>query len=570
MKWKSKTLCAVLLCLPLITLNSFTNAYAKDSKNLEPKNSEVKKIIKNIDSNKNKIFDNLEDVMLKSADDEKIPVIVLFNTKLDDQVRYKMKKYLKDAKPKQEFINTPGMALDLTKQEIAELGSMDFVKQVEQDLPVQATMDKAKEWFGVNKAVTDFGVTGDRDGNLKGYSTQDVVVAVIDTGIDTTHVDLDGGKVIAWKDFVSSKTTPYDDNGHGTHVSGIIAGEGDGNSLYKGVAPGAALVGLKVLDKNGSGSMSAVTAAIDWAVTNKSLYNIKVINLSLGTSTSSDGTDSTSVAVNNAVDNGIVVCVAAGNSGPAEYTIGSPGAAAKCITVAAMADVGELGFNLADFSSRGPTADGRMKPDISSPGYNITAPKANSVNGYISYSGTSMATPFTAGTVALMLAANYNLTPTQIKSMLISTAKDWGPAGIDLEYGNGRLDSYEAVKAAGNYSGTDITVPSHLYGSQSILTSGKSDYWQFQTSTTSYPIAITLIMPDWLSSSSQDFDIYLYDKDNVLVSSSTSTKRQETIKFSPTKTGNYTIEVYSYAGTGNYFFDLSAGGSGLTLTGNDQ
>ncbi|WP_054673398.1 S8 family serine peptidase [Calditerricola satsumensis] len=135
---------------------------------------------------------------------------------------------------------------------------------------------------------------GNRDGNPLSYSKNDVVVAVIDTGIDAGHVDLDGGKVIGWKDFVNNRTAPYDDNGHGTHVAGIIAGEGQADSRYKGVVPGAALVGVKVLNASGSGSMSTVTAAIDWCIQNKDVYGIRVLNLSLGTSGSSDGTDATS------------------------------------------------------------------------------------------------------------------------------------------------------------------------------------------------------------------------------------------------------------------------------------
>lgn len=554
----------------MVTLTSgFTFVSAKNEKRINKlENIESKEVIKNIDKDHNKLFDILENKMLTSSDTDKIPTIVIFNDKLDSAKKTNMQQHLGVLKPKHEFSTIPGMSIDLTKDQINSLRKMDFVKQVEYDMPVYATMDKAKEWFGVNKAVTDFGLNGDRDGNARSYSSQDVVVAVIDTGIDASHVDLDGGKVIGWKDYVASKTTPYDDNGHGTHVSSMIAGEGDGNSSYKGVAPGAALVGLKVLDSSGSGSMSNVTAAIDWAVANKNTYNIKVINMSLGTSGSSDGTDSTSIASNNAVDNGIVVCVAAGNSGPAKSTIGSPGAAEKPITVGAMADVGELGFNIADFSSRGPTADGRIKPDIAAPGYNIMAAKANSTNQYVSYSGTSMATPFTAGTVALMLDANYNLTPTEVKNILTSTAKDWGPAGKDVDYGNGRLDAYDAIKTAGSLTGTNITVPNHLYGSQSILTSRKSDFWSFQVDNTAYPVSISFIIPNW--SSSTDLDIYVYDKNNNLVSSSTGTKRQETIKFTPSAVGTYTFKVYSYSGTGNYFFDISAGGSNLTLTGNDQ
>lgn len=569
-----------ILAFVLIVTMLITNAiYFADLEEMlktpeEPKNKteaqEVKDIVKQEDKNKNKLFDNLEKKIDKAKDSDILPVIVVYKEKIDNNKKDLVKRVLGNVNPKHEYEIIPGMALDLTKGQIIQLSELDFVQQIEYDLPVYAVNDNASYWFGADKAASDFGVDGDRDGNATSYSSTDIVVAVIDTGIDASHVDLDGGKVLGWKDYVGNKTAPYDDNGHGTHCSSTIAGEGDGNSLYKGVAPGAALVGIKVLDRRGSGSMSDVTAGIDWAVQNKATYGIEAISLSLGTDSSSDGTDSTSLAVNNAFDNGIAVLVAAGNSGPGKYTIGSPGAAEKAITVGAMADVGEKGFNLAYFSSRGPTADGRVKPDIAAPGVNIMAAKANSTSSYISYSGTSMATPFTAGTVALMLDANPSLTPTQVKSTITSTSLDWGNSGKDIDYGYGRLDTYAAVMSAGNFSGTNIAVPSHMYSSETINTSTKSDYFEFTLDSTNYPIAITMVMPNWVASTNPDFDVYLYNPSGTSVASATGTTRQETINFTPTDTGKYTIRVYSYSGTGSYFFDLSANGSSLVLTRNDQ
>jgi len=569
-----------LLAFVLIITMLITNAtYFADLEEMlktpeEPKNKadaqEVKNIEKQVDKNKNKLFDNLEEKIDKAKDSDTLPVIVVYTEKIDDNKKGLVKKVLGNVNPKHEYEIIPGMALDLTKGQIVALSKLDFIQQIEYDLPVYAANDNATYWFGAKKAASDFGVDGDRDGNSLSYSTTDIVVAVIDTGIDPSHVDLDGGKVLGWKDYVNSKTAPYDDNGHGTHCSSTIAGEGEGNILYKGVAPGSALVGIKVLDRKGNGSMSDVTAGIDWAVQNKATYGIEVISLSLGTNSSSDGTDSTSLAVNNAFDNGIAVLVAAGNSGPGKYTIGSPGAAEKAITVGAMADIGEKGFNLAYFSSRGPTADGRIKPDIAAPGVNIMAAKANTASSYVSYSGTSMATPFTAGTVALMLDANPGLTPTQIKNIITSTSHDWGNSGKDIDYGYGRLDTYDAVMSAGNFNGTNIAVPDHMYSSDAINTSKKSDYYEFTLDSANYPIAITMVMPNWASSTNPDFDVYLYDPSGTSVASATGTTRQETINFTPVVTGKYTIRVYSYAGTGSYFFDLSADGSNLVLTGNEQ
>jgi len=571
-----QTLKALLAFVLIVALMSLSGVLVQAQPNLTnfPINSSTKNYLPQIqkvlmqDSNKNKLFDNLEAKIAGKPDSEKFPVIIIFNKNIADNELLNISKSIGKFNIKHKYKIIPGIAATLTKGQINALSKLDIVKQIEYDEPVYATLDTATKWFGVTKARSDFGVTGDRDGNASSYSKNDIVIAVIDTGIDGSHVDLAGGKVIEWQDFVNGKSTPYDDNGHGTHVASIAAGTGTGNNLYKGVAPGAALVGIKVLDSNGSGSMSTVTAGIDWAVQNKDVYGIKVINLSLGTSTSSDGTDSTSLAVNGAVDSGIVVVVAAGNSGPARYTIGSPGAAEKAITVAAMADVGELGFNLASFSSRGPTADGRIKPDIAAPGYNITAAKANSINGYVTYSGTSMATPFVAGTVALMLSANINLAPLDAKNIIMTTAKSWGPPSKNIDYGVGRLDAYEAIKTAGNFTGTNISVPNHYYAKESLPGSRYSDIWTFNVTDTSYPIAITFIIPDW-ANYNPDFDIYLYDPTGTLVKSSTGTQRQETITYIPTQTGTYYIKVYSFRGSGNYYFDLSVGGGSLTLSSND-
>lgn len=573
MKSKFRILTIVVLVVTIVMTGVFAYASPNDLNSVpEEKDKKAEKVIdmeKNIDSDKNKLYDKLEEKMEEASDSDKLPVIVVYNEEIDDSKKDTVKKLTGLEKPKREYKVIPGMAAELTKDQIKELSKLDFVRQIEYDMPVSALNDNATYWFGVQKAVADFCVDGDRDGNARSYSKDDIVIAVIDTGIDNGHVDLDGGKVIGWMDYVNGNAAPYDDNGHGTHCASIAAGEGDGNSAYKGAAPGAALVGVKVLDSTGNGYMSDVTAGIDWVVANKDTYGVEVISLSLGTSTSSDGTDSTSLAVNNAFDNGIVVCVAAGNSGPSKYTIGSPGAAEKAITVAAMADVGELGYNLAYFSSRGPTADGRIKPDIAAPGYNITAAEANTIDGYIVHSGTSMATPFTAGTAALMLDANPGLTPTQVKNTIANCAEDWGPVNKEIDYGSGRLDAYEAIKAAGNFSGTNITVPVYMHGEDSISTRKLSDYWNFDLTDTSYPVAVTLIMPNWSSSTKPDFDVYLYDPNNSLIASATGTKRQETINVNPTITGTYTIRVYSYAGTGNYFFDLSAGGNNLRLTTNN-
>jgi len=518
-----------------------------------------------MDTNRNKIFNTLETIMQKTPDNALINVIVTFKTAPSDSALYELQDRLGGFKIKSRWSVVPSIAAALTPSQVWALSWMDEVVQVEYDEPVYACLNTATSWFGIQKARTDFGVDGDGDGSPTTYTKNDIVIAIIDTGIYPSHVDLDGGKIIGWKDYVNGRTTPYDDNGHGTHCASIATGTGEGNSAYKGVAPGAALVGIKVLNSAGSGSLSTIVNGVNWAVTNKATYGIEILSLSLGTSTSSDGTDSLSQACNNAVDQGLVVCVAAGNSGPKKYTVGSPGAAEKVITVGAFADVGHSGFYIASFSSRGPTADGRIKPDVCAPGYKIMAAKAGTTSSYVEYSGTSMATPFTAGTVALMLDANPSLTPAQVKNIFSTTSIDFGPSGKDVDYGWGRMDGYVAIKSAGGFSGTGPSVPSHFYGAEDLPSSGKYDIWRITVTSTSYPIAIVMIMPSWASSSNPDFDIYLYNPSGTQIGSSTGTTRQETIAKSLSVTGTYQLKVSSYSGSGSYFIDISVGGSGITL-----
>jgi len=453
-----------------------------------------------------------------------------------------------------------GFAAELTPAQVQALAHSPLVERIDLDREVTVCLGTATLWTGVRQVWADFGVDGDRDGSPTSYSKNDVVICVLDTGIDASHVDLDGGKVIGWKDYVNGRTTPYDDHGHGTHCASIAAGTGEGNSSYKGVAPGAALVGVKVLNRYGSGSTTTIINGVNWMIANKSTYNIRIGSMSLGSTGSSDGTDSLSVAVNNAVSNGIIMCVAAGNSGPATYTIGSPAAAANAVTVGALYDPGEKGWVLAEFSSRGPTADGRTKPDICTPGRYITAAKANSTNQYTTMSGTSMACPFMAGTIALMLDANYGLTDSGVKSIIYSGSnlKDFGPAGKDIDFGSGIAIAYNCVKQAGGYSGSWSDGLTFSYTVGTLSGTGDYDDHYFTVTDTSKPIGITFIISSWTSS--RDFDIYLYNPSGTQVAKSDGTKRQEQILYQPTVTGQYRLRVYSYSGSGDYWFNVSWGG----------
>ena len=459
------------------------------------------------------------------------------------------------------------------KGRLEALARNPLVEHVQRNRPVRAFNDSAQEAYGVTAARTNVPtVEGNADGNLSTYSAGDLVAAVIDSGIDAGHRDLDEGKVIAFKDFVGTSTTPYDNNGHGTHVAATLAGEGDARAdlKYKGVAPGAALVGVKVLDSSGNGTEADVVDGIEWTVTNKATYGIEAINLSLGAVGCSDGSEADSLAVNAAFDAGLVVSVAAGNEGPGQCTVGSPGAAPKSLTVGSMADFGPLGFYQAYNSSRGKTLDGRVKPDISAPGVQITSADSGTTTGYFEGSGTSAATPFVTGVALLMREVSPALTPQQVKDKIMQTAEDWGrgssnivgTVGADPEYGAGRLNAYEALKSAGAALGTAPPGPVHQHFDGTLSnTPGAQMNFSVVVRDTRFPIAATMIMPQVVpgSTGNPDFDLYLLDPSGATVDSSEFTTRQEEVGFQPTVTGTYTVRVRRFTGSGQFMVDTSAG-----------
>ncbi len=216
---------------------------------------------------------------------------------------------------------------------------------------------------------------------------------------------------------------------HGTHVAGIIAGNGfSSKGRYMGVAPKANILGIKALDEYGGGSTSDIIAAISYIVETKSKYNTKIINLSLGTPANNTcDKDPLCKAVDMAVKSGLIVISAAGNSGPKEGTILSPGISRNAITVGAVDDkrtIDSSDDTIAPFSSRGPTIEGIMKPDIVAPGVNIKSLSNIKLDSYASLSGTSMATPLVSGSVALLFNKYPNLSPEEIKEKIISSCVD--------------------------------------------------------------------------------------------------------------------------------------------------
>ncbi|MFI1094782.1 S8 family peptidase [Streptomyces sp. NPDC020917] len=274
----------------------------------------------------------------------------------------------------------------------------------------------------------------------RGFDGTGVTVAVLDGGVDATHPDL-SGRIDQEVDFTGSANGPVDGFGHGTHVADTIAGTGAASGgRYKGVAPGAKVAIGKICLDDGTCPGDAIAAGMEWAA--KSGY--RVANMSIGSSTPSDGTDPLSQEVNQLSRTyGTLFVVAAGNNGRSGgTTIGSPGAADDALTVAAV----DKSDQMADFSSRGPRLhDGAAKPDIAAPGVDIVAARAKGTSlgtpvneYYTSLSGTSMATPHVAGAAAIIAEQHPDFTGQQIKALLMATSKD---LGFDIyAQGSGRVD----------------------------------------------------------------------------------------------------------------------------------
>ena len=279
-----------------------------------------------------------------------------------------------------------------------------------------------------------------------------MTVGTIDTGVTAENPDL-VGKIAAWRDFVGTSPIPRDDNGHGTHTAGTIVGGSAGGAAI-GVAPQARLVVAKAMNKNGSGSASALIAAAEWMTdpdgNPATADQPSVVN----NSWAAPGANDTwfRPMVRRWLELGMVPVFASGNTGPDVGGVGNPASYPESLAVGAIDD----GNVVAPFSGRGPVvwddddgtgpAAGTMfvKPDIAAPGVNITSTLGT---GYLSYSGTSMAAPHVAGVAALLRQANPALTPQQVVDTLKATTADIGPAGADSSYGTGRLDALKAVQA---------------------------------------------------------------------------------------------------------------------------
>ncbi len=268
--------------------------------------------------------------------------------------------------------------------------------------------------------------------NLNHSKSEAVCCVILDTGI-FPHPDLKN-RVCGFIDLVNGKVGMYDDNSHGTHVAGIIGGDGAmSRGKYKGIAPNSKMIMLKVLDKEGNGETDSVLKGVEWIRKNKDKYKIKVVNISVGTLPSTGNNEKSSLvdAVEILWDENITVVAAAGNGGPKPYTITTPGNSKKVITVGASDDMqgDSTGRVRTNYSGRGPTFDCVCKPDLVAPGMNIISCNAMNKIGSRPYSiksGTSMSTPIVTGAIMLMNEKYTGISNLEIKKKIRETCTDMG------------------------------------------------------------------------------------------------------------------------------------------------
>lgn len=385
------------------------------------------------------------------------------------------------------------IAVDIPAEVIDELAAFPEVNFLSEDTPVKAS-GYVTSTTGADavrtQTTTSGGLLGTGLLSTTSTTTFDgtgVGIAVVDSGIDQSHTSF-AGRVAYSKDFTGENRTddPY---GHGTNVAGLALGF---NSLYGGIAPNAKLVNLRVLNSDGVGTSASLLSALNWILANRSTYNIRIVNLSLGTPAIDSYTnDPLCKAVRSLVDAGVVVLAAAGNNGKDDAgtkiygQIHSPGNEPSAITIGASNTFGTTvrsDDGVTTYSSRGPTRsywtdagglkhyDNLIKPDLVAPGNKIInalgdvsstfsnrlvtdnpsldAHVTTSENKRMMYlSGSSVSTPVVTGAVAMMLQANSRLTPNLIKMILMYTAQPL--TGFNnLEQGAGQLNVEGALRLA--------------------------------------------------------------------------------------------------------------------------
>lgn len=351
-----------------------------------------------------KIDKNLLDkIVTQNKNNANINCIIL--SKEYDRTKKELKNILNENICELPIIS--GFAVECTSANLYKIAKLNCVRFISSDAKVNSLMYKTNNFLH----------TENLRNKIRNESTHSVVV--IDTGV-YPHIDFCLGKnrIIKFVDLINNKDISYDDNGHGTFVTGVLAG----NSIVDkctGIDNSVNIIVIKALDSDGETTSIKILQAMQWVLDNSEKYNIKVVCMSFG-SLLGDKNDPLMFGVEVLWNNGITVVCAGGNSGPELSTIMSPGASKKVITVGSLDEI-DHGLIVADFSSRGPVGN-YYKPDLLVPGVNITSTNVFHLNKkfYTKMTGTSVSTPMVAGVVSLLYKINPNYSPDQIKYMLIS------------------------------------------------------------------------------------------------------------------------------------------------------
>ncbi len=373
-----------------------------------------------------------------------------------------------------------GFAVTLPAARVAALAQTPGVRAISLDAPVQTS--GGPDGAVVTSALANAYNRAIRADKLwaQGYQGSSVTVAVVDSGIaDLNDFKMTAGgngdlRIVSDAHFAAGSDENKDWYGHGTHIAGIIGGNGNkSGGRYIGVAPLTRMVSVDVSDQNGAGTMTDVIEGLQWVLQNKAQHNIRVVNLSLNSAVAeSYQTSPLCAAVEILWFNGIVVVVSAGNNGTA--TLFPPANDPFVITVGAVDDKGTAALSddvLASFSAYGTDETGAVKPDLVAPGKNIISVLAKpdariavqhsdhkvfafsgSQDYYFRMSGTSMAAPMVTGAVALLLQDEPTLSPDQVKYRLMATANKTWPGYLSTRAGSGYLDVYAAVTGVSSQS----------------------------------------------------------------------------------------------------------------------
>ncbi len=465
----------------------------------------------------------LQDVLSEKAEEEFISVNMRFEAQIDDQQLYQQSRTIRDREKRRRFVvdelkafseqhqagllswledmQAAGKAKNIRPLWVANLVNAEVKPSVVQELMARKDLDRLdynqmrkvlmsdQELSAAPKALQD----KTKDINLawnvtlvnadqvwdQGFTGEDVIVAVMDTGINYNHLDITDNMWIHpdypgfGYNFVNNNHNTMDQQGHGTHCAGTVAGTGAAGT-GTGIAPGATIMNLQVLSSSGSGSEAGVWAGIQFAID----YGAHIMSLSLGWQHAWGPDRSTwRVTMNNALSAGLIAAVASGNEGgwggqPPPSEVRTPGDVPPPWLhpdqtlqggVSAVVSVGSTTStdNLSGFSSKGPVTwqnvapfndyeyspgMGLIRPDVTAPGSDVLSLLHSNNTGYTTKSGTSMATPAVAGVMALMLSKNPNLTPEEISQILEESAIEM-TSGKSNTFGSGRVDALAAVNA---------------------------------------------------------------------------------------------------------------------------